>query len=273
MNLDNPQTGEFASWDSYSDFAKRVRHHRRFVWSREVEAFLGTVRATIHDRDVELQEGMILYRAQRGIDWHMRTDEDGNELCEEPVGYGRARMKPRDGQALEGRANPAGIPVLYLGTTMKTVISEVRPWVGASVSVAQFKILRPLKALDLSIGHGKSALSEIGFRSLFNQESPDANKKKNAVWIEIDNAFSRPITLSDDAADYVPTQILAELFRDAGYDAIVYKSQFGEKGFNIVLFDPANADPINCAPYEVTALEVQFTQTGNPWFSTLHQGS
>ena len=56
--------------------------------------------------------------------------------------------------------------------------------------------------------------------------SPEVKEK--AVWVEIDCAFSHPTTLSDDAADYVPTQILAELFRDTGYDGIVYRSHFGE---------------------------------------------
>lgn len=267
METDDPATGEFASWDSYHRFARSVRHNRRFVWTDAEEAFLSTVRATIRDRDVDLPEGTILYRAQRGIEWHMRTDDDGHELGEEPAGHGPARMKPRSNQALEGRANPAGIPVLYLGTTIETVISEVRPWIGASLSVAQFQILRPLKALDLSRGHGKSSFGEIGFRHLLNKEPVDSSQKERAVWIDIDSAFSRPVTLSDDAADYVPTQILAELFRDAGYDAIVYKSQFGEKGFNIVLFNPDDADPINCGPYEVTALKVEFKEAGNPWFS------
>jgi hypothetical protein len=273
MDTDDPNTGEFASWDSFNRFTRSVRHRRRYVWTDEESAFLATVRATIHDRDVELPEGMILYRAQRGIDWDIRTDDHGNEISEEPVGYGPARMKPRVNQATEGRANPAGIPVLYLGTTEQTAISEVRPWVGASVSVAQFKILRTLRALDLSRGHGKLSIGEITFRQLFGEEPTDPETKEKAVWTDIDNAFSRPVTLSDDAADYVPTQILAELFRDAGYDAIIYKSQFAEKGFNIVLFNPDDADAINCAPYEVTALEVSFKQSGNRWSSTKHRKS
>jgi hypothetical protein len=157
MNVDESEKPEFASWDSYTRFAKRVRHERRYILTREEEAFLATVRATNHGRDVELPEGTILFRAQRGIDWHTPKDNDGNELGEEPIGYGAARMKPRPSQATEGRANPAGIPVLYLGTTEQTAISEVRPWVGVSVSVAQFKLLRTIKAIDLSQGHGKSS--------------------------------------------------------------------------------------------------------------------
>lgn len=270
MELDDPEKPEFASWDSYTKFSRRVRHERRYVLTEEEKAFLATVRSTNRGRDVELPEGMILFRAQRGIDWHTPTDEDGNELGEEPVGYGAARMKPRRNQATEGRANPAGIPVLYLGTTEQTAISEVRPWVGASVSVARFKLLRALRAIDLSRGHGKSSFSEVGLRHFLDGTPVSAEVKEKAVWIDIDNAFSRPVTVSDDAGDYVPTQILAELFRDSGYDAVVYKSQFGEKGFNVVLFSPEDADAINCAPYEVTGIEVAFKEIGNRWFATKH---
>lgn len=88
------------------------------------------------------------------------------------------------------------------------------------------------------------------------------------MWIDIDNAFSQPVAQSDDTADYVPTQILSELFRDAGYDVIVYRSQFGNEGYNVVLFDPSDADIINCAPFEVTAIDVSFKQSGSPWRST-----
>lgn len=273
MERDDPKKPEFVSWDSYAKFARRVRHERRYVLTQEEEAFLATVRTTNHDRDVELPTGMVLFRAQRGIDWHTSKDEDGNELGESPVGYGAARMKPRPNQATEGRANPAGIPVLYLGTTEQTAISEVRPWVGASVSVAQFRLLRTLRAIDLSRGHGRSSFSEVGLDHILDGTTVSAEAKEKAVWIDIDNAFSRPVTVSDDAADYVPTQILAELFHDIGYDAIVYKSQFGQKGFNIVLFSPDDADAINCAPYEVTGIEVAFKEIGNRWFAATELNS
>jgi hypothetical protein len=46
----------------------------------------------------------------------------------------------------------------------------------------------------------------------------------------------------------------------------VYKSQFGEKGFNVVVFNPDDADVINCAPYRVTGFDVSFSEIGNRWF-------
>jgi hypothetical protein len=120
--------------------------------------------------------------------------------------------------------------------------------------------------LDLSRGYGRSSISHLPLSHFLEQKPLSPEQRAKAVWIDIDNAFSEPMTASDDAADYVPTQILAEVFRDKGYDAIVYKSQFGEGGFNIAVFNPSHADVINCAPYRVTALNVSFKEIGNRWF-------
>ena len=78
------------------------------------------------------------------------TDDDGSVVGMEPLGYPAERMKPLPNAPTEGRVNPAGIPVLYMATNRRTAISEVRPWIGHSVSVAQFRIRRRLKAVDLS---------------------------------------------------------------------------------------------------------------------------
>ncbi|RVJ23440.1 RES family NAD+ phosphorylase [Sinorhizobium medicae] len=260
-DIDDPEKPEFASHESYREFARRVRYQRRYVWDEHVKAFIATVLATLKDRDVPLKRGDIFFRAQRGIDYISH----GKNEPEEPTGYTETRMKPRPNRSTEGRANAAGVSVLYLGTTEQTVISEVRPWVGAEISVAQFELKRRLRALDLSRGHGQSSLG-VYLRYIFSETPLPPEEREKAVWIDIDNAFSEPVTKSDDAAEYVPTQILAEVFRNAGYDAIVYKSQFGEKGFNIVLFNPEDADVINCAPYSVTRFDVSFEQMGNRWF-------
>ena len=248
MELDDPTKPEFASWRSYHEFERGVRRRRRYVWDKKTQAFLDTVRATLKARAVKISDRTILYRAQRGIDYDPVQDDSGEEIAEEPHGFGRMRMKPLSNRAKEGRINAAGIPVLYLASSEVVAISEVRPWVGSEVSVAQFEVLRDLKAANLSLGHGQTAIDHLKFAHLLGEEEASAEEKEKAVWIDIDNAFSRPVTLSDDAADYVPTQILAELFREIGYDAIIYRSSFGEKGYNIALFSIADAEPINCLP-------------------------
>ena len=182
------------------------------------------------------------------------------------------RMKPLEDRAKEGRANPAGIPVLYLASCQQTAISEVRPWIGTELSLAQFKIARDLKALDLSRGHGEFWIGHVTLKQITKSGIVDPEAKEKAVWIKIDNAFSRPVRHSDDVAYYAPTQILAELFRDAGYDAIAYRSQFGEKGYNIALFNVEDAEPITAVPCRVTGINIEFDEMGNRWFSKKHFG-
>lgn len=263
---------EFSHWNSYSHFARYVSTVNRYILSEEQRTFLDTVLATIKGRDGVLKEGYVFYRAQLGIELYDRTDKDGNWIGEDICGFGATRMKPLTDRAREGRANSSGIPVLYVGTTVKTAISEVRPWIGANVSVAVCKLLRPLRMLDLSLGHGQSSLSGSILSHVLGGPEPTAQEKEKAVWVEIDNAFSTPVTQSDDRADYAPTQILAELFRSVGYDAIAYKSHFGDNdkqlGYNIAIFDLSAVEIVSCAPYQVRAIQIESEQIGNAWYKS-----
>ena len=74
------------------------------------------------------------------------------------LAHDRERMKPRSDRAREGRGNPAGISMLYLASSVQTAVSEVRPWVGSEVSVAQFEVSRDVKVIYLSLGHWQSWL-------------------------------------------------------------------------------------------------------------------
>lgn len=51
MDIDDPDKPEFASWRSYQVFEQRVRQVCRYVWDREVHAFLDTVKATLKQRE------------------------------------------------------------------------------------------------------------------------------------------------------------------------------------------------------------------------------
>lgn len=262
--MDDPTGPEFASHESYDHFARRVRRERRFATDPASRAFIATVLATAPSRHLTIEQDAILYRAQLDIDEVESTDEDGThriDIC----GLGRERMEPDPERVLGGRANPAGIAYLYLASSELTAVSEVRPWIGAGVSVAQFRIKRTLRALDLTKGHGEFGFAKLTIDQLMGTAPVDAALRRRVVWTDIDNAFSRPVSRAEDLLDYVPTQILAEAFRDAGYEAIVYRSNFGDPGYNIVLFDIADAEILNCSPFTVKALTVTFEQCGNTW--------
>ena len=242
---------KFKSWRSYSNFAYRTRRQTRFIRTPEDQSFLRQVLQTSKSRVKELPKNTPLWRAQLGHTWR---PEPG--VGEVPAAHRPERMKPIEGCAAEGRANPKGIPVLYLATRQETAMSEVRPWLGSFVSCAQFRTTRPLRVVDFSVYQG---------RVVFYFDEPDDSEKEKAVWAQIGQAFSEPTTPSDGTADYVPTQVIAELFKTNGCDGIAYKSAFGDDGYNIALFNLADAELTACALHEAKSLKFCFLQNDNPY--------
>jgi len=70
----------------------------------------------------------------------------------------------------------------------------------------------------------------------------------------------------DDRAGYAPTQIIAEAFREHGYDGIIYGSGFGEKGMNVVLFDTSAAEITSCEIHEIRNVTLDHCEIDNPYF-------
>lgn len=256
---------EFDHWTSYSAFAYAVSTTSRFFWSASVRQFLETVSHTMGQRERVLTANRVFYRAQLGWERDFEDRDDGR--VEEPIPYSRERMKPNAESARGGRANAPGIPVLYLAGELNTAIAEVRPWIGSAVSIAEFKTTRKLRTLDLTPGFEKRFFP--GFSPKEGEFMPvDAADKERAVWMAIDNAFSRPVSLDDHPTAYIPTQILSEMFRREGIEALVYRSKLSENGHNVVLFNLDDADPITFCCYDVEAVSIKERQLGTPFSST-----
>lgn len=251
---------EFKSWNSFRLFANTVRSRSRYFQSADTEEFLKAVLDTGVNRKISYKEGHAFWRAQLGHDLRLFRDEDGNEF-EEPTAWGLERMVPRADKASEGRANPRGIPYLYLATAKETAISEVRPWIGAKVSVSQFKLQKGVNIL-MTMQDSKDRLSWmecLGTREL----GPDECVR--AVWTAIDDAFSAPVDRNDELAEYIPTQIIAEFIKTKGLDGIAYQSNFGNNGVNIALFDIKSAKPCNYWLHEVTGVNFKFKEGELSW--------
>ena len=220
----------FKSWRSYWDFRDTVKNNSRFILDKESKDFLTAIEQTCVSRVKTISMSSSLWRAQIGCDYvpQYQEDEHGNNVHVDdvPVPFDYKRMKPLNNSASEGRANPKGIPYLYVATDKETAMSEVRPSLGAILSIGKFKPTRELKIIDFSVHQGK-----INF---FLKEPNDVDKVE-LVWTDMDNAFSVPTSNTNFNSDYVPTQIIAEFIKSLGYDGIAYKSSLGN-GQNIVLF-------------------------------------
>lgn len=247
----------FKSWRSFWDFDQSVRKQRRFIHTDGVKEFLETVLETGHKRADTIPEGVLLWRSQLGTTWETRTQGDGEEEFEyeEEVAFSEDRMLPLPEGASEGRVNAKGIPCVYLADDKDTAMAEVRPWISASLSLGQFKVLKSTKVIDFSEDDGKH---------LLYMKEPGPEERDRAVWRAINRAFSRPVTPSDRHGDYVSTQILAELFRANGYEGIVFKSSCGS-GHNVALFDLDRVKLLGAAPYEAKRVQFEFSQSGNAY--------
>lgn len=219
--------------------------------TRDMELFLKGVLDTASSRVQHIPSGFQqLWRAQLGHDF-IPTE---NRTFQQFAAFPPSRMKPEIGKGREGRINPKGISYLYLATDQATAMSEVRPWIGAHVSVAMFETTRDLTVIDCSRNHGRSAFALLG------AENPTPEQVEEAVWTHIDQAFSKPVADRDDIADYAPTQLLAEMFKHEGYDGLVYKSALTADGFNIALFDVASAKQLTGELREVVNVKFEFQE-------------
>lgn len=244
----------FESWDSFRLFALEIKRTNRFFLSESAQLFLNTLLITCNSRIRTLSKGETLWRAQIGNDWEKEYDSDGDSY-EFPAPHKAERMKPCQEFASEGRANPKGILQLYTASNTDTAIAEVRPWVGAYVSVAEFLSTKELRIIDFSVQNGN--------HFFFYDDEPEPEERNKAVWGSIDNAFSRPVSPKDDHTDYVPTQIIAELFKNKGFDGVIYRSSLG-KGKNCCLFDVNNVEMKMCRLFQVESVSFTSAECSEP---------
>lgn len=226
----------FESALAYQSFARDVRREYRYFRSTASEAFLKGVLQTADERVVKLAPNTSCFRARLGNDMDRQEvkDNDGNlvDVAEWRIPFEEGALMPFSDRASEGRANPKGIPYLYVATDENTAVSEVRPWIGLYVSVAHLKTHRELTCVDCSDGHWLpprlNALTQ-----------PPRNQWDECVWRDINAAFREPVKRTDNLADYAPTQVIAEAIRRAGYCGIVYGSSISRhgQGKNLVIFD------------------------------------
>ena len=253
----------FPSADAYERFARKAKGPHRFIRDAEDQEFFTALlqQARTDDRRQVLTPDFLLWRAQLGHCSEKRY-VDEVDIGDYPCPYSRERMKPLPDRARENRANPKGIPFLYLSNHKKTAMSEVRPWLGSLISLARFQPVR-----DLTIVNCWTDDEPPKFRIRTGTEPPykifRPEDQDRAVWHDIDRAFSEPVTSNDDLSSYVPTQIIAELFRAHEFDGIAYRSAFG-KGHNIALFDLDAVKVVGRALYKVENIEFKFEEEHPP---------
>ncbi|MFM0165288.1 RES family NAD+ phosphorylase [Paraburkholderia sediminicola] len=152
--------------------------------------------------------------------------------------------------ATHGRANPVGIPYLYLGSLPETAVAEVRPHTGEIACVAEFQVLQPLATVDLRDPRKLVSPFVLADASAIGQLRADIPFLER-----LGEELTRPVLPRSAAIDYIPSQYLCEFIKKSGYDGVVFRSSVSS-GMNLALFDPEKANGTTVTRYSVSRVSV-----------------
>ncbi len=188
---------------------------------------------------IDINEGEHLYRA--------RIIPKGKDiLSKEEMG-----CPPKD-KATAGRANPLGIPYLYLCSDEETTLYEVRSLYLDRISVGKFKVSRDIRIVDFNY--------KINiYKSVCDNSRCDLinDIKRNFLSEKISEDLSKPLHRYDSEIEYIPTQMICEYCKIRGAHGVRFNSSLRKEGSNIVLFNSSDAECIGVKTYEINEVKIR----------------
>lgn len=208
VKIDHPEIE-----NEWSQYAEEIKHSNRFFFTRPFRDILLDQLYSLLEETIE--EGVELYRA--------RLNTIGQR-------YNRKRMgAPSKISVNGGRANPKGIPYLYLASGYDTAIAEIRPAKGQSVTVGFFKVIKKLRVVRFS--------KMSPFKLVLADSEDNMNLSKiNKVLEFIMHKLSEPINPLIADIEYLTTQYICEEIKHMGFNGVSFPSAMGT-GTNYALFN------------------------------------
>jgi hypothetical protein len=189
---------------------------------------------------IEIAAGAVWYRAR---------------MLNQPAPFEIGQMgAPPNRLASHGRANPPGIPYLYLGSQPDTAVAEIRPHTGETACVADFTIPARIDVIDLCEPSKRVSPFRLADASAVGQLRADIPFLER-----LGEELTRPVLPSGVAIDYIPSQYLCEFIKKCGFAGVVYRSSVST-GMNLALFDPGQAVGGTVQQYDVKSVTVQVVQ-------------
>lgn len=129
-----------------------------------------------------------------------------------------------------GRANPLGIPYLYLSDNPETVLYEVRASYLDELSIGVFQLQESFKSVKI-----------VDFTEdtpLFQPTNVNQTIKSRLLRDKISRDLSKPMRRYDSEIEYIPTQFICEFIKIfTGASGIRFSSSLHPTGKNVVMFD------------------------------------
>jgi hypothetical protein len=221
-------------WDSFSDEIKKTN---RFFLSEKLDT--DTLQSVFERLAIPYPTNTEFYRARI------------SEKILPKIELG----KPPVDKATPGRANPVGIPYLYVSDSEKTTFYETRISLHESITIGKFITHKPISLVSLKniTNFGPFEILDRGFElEEFIRFRPYLQK--------LENELSKPVRRQDVHLDYLPTQFLCEFIKSLGFDGVEYKSAMNPTGYNLAIFNDWKLECVDLNFYVVNELEYKWNK-------------
>jgi len=222
----------YTYWDILKE---KLKWERRFLPDLEFIQDLGW--DGFFNTQFELNSTNKLYRARVHHQSGQKAYDPADMMCPDPnISKG-------------GRANPSGIPFLYLSDDENTVLYEVRASYLDELSIGEF-----------SLKKGKVKIVDFTEDTvLFQPNQVSGTIKSRLLRDRISRDLSKPMRRYDTEIEYIPTQFICEFIKIfTGASGIRFTSSLHPEGNNVVIFDQ---DIMECT--KVTLKKVSLVNLGS----------
>ena len=218
--------------EEWDDFCNEIKFGNRYFPTKEINTDLLSELLSYLEYVVEV--GCVLIRA--------RLSERGTLLACSEMG------RPPINRSQHGRANPRGIPYLYLSSDSVTAIAEIRPDSGERVTVADFVVKEPIHAVDL-----RNPIIDDPFRFGYNLEFMCTYLK---FVRRLGAELSKTVSPQEAELEYIPLQYICEFMKKMGFDGVLYRSSVAE-GHNLAVFNDSRLECTKTELCEVGAVNYE----------------
>jgi hypothetical protein len=221
--------------EKWEKFADEIKFKNRFFLNETID--LGLLSDLLKSFSKSYSKGKIFYRAR----------------ISDKIGFDIGHIgKPPVDKTTSGRANPNGIPYLYLSTKIETAMYESRSSYLDFITIGEFKLTDTLHVISLR---------EIAAISPFIFADQIENYIIHQKYLSrLEQELSKPVRRFDKELDYLPSQYLCEYVKSLGYDAIEYGSSLNAGGINIAVFNDAKLQAKSVEVYEISAVDLKFNK-------------
>lgn len=227
ISIDHQKTkGIISQWESLKS---EIIVRNRFFLENVID--LESLEKHLCDKEKIYKAGELFYRGRI-------STKEGLQLAE--IG------KPPVNKATSGRANPKGIPYLYISTDLDTTLYETRATYLDYVTVGTFRLTSDIKVVKL-----------IGIDDLNPFEVDLLEKVLYQPFLKrLEVELSKPLRRFDTELDYLPTQYLCEFIKHIGFDGVAYGSAMKKRGVNIAIFDDTKIECIESKVIEIKDISI-----------------